>query len=128
MLTDTQRAMLGDHEAAKRLTDAGVLVMQGDCLELLKDIPDGSVDMVLADLPYGVTDFKWDTVIPIEALFSQYRRVLKQNANIVLFSQQPFTTILMNGCFKSEFSHSLVWVKKHENESKIKQACSLVSI
>lgn len=96
----------------------GITLLQGDCLELLKDIPDGSVDMVLADLPYGVTDFKWDTVIPIEALFSQYRQVLKQNANIVLFSQQPFTTSLMNGCFKSEFSHSLVWVKNTKTRAK----------
>ena len=52
-MTDEKRALLGDHEAAKRLTDAGVLLMQGDCLELLKDMPDGSVDMVLADPPYG---------------------------------------------------------------------------
>ena len=53
-MTDEKRALLGDHEAAKRLTEAGVLVMQGDCLELLKDIPDGSVDMVLTDPPYGI--------------------------------------------------------------------------
>lgn len=88
-----------------------VKLYQGDCLQLMNDIPDGSVDMVLADLPYGVTNFKWDTVVPIEPMFNKYRRVLKQNANIVLFSQQPFTTSLMNGCFKSEFSHCLVWVK-----------------
>ena len=52
-MDDIKRAMLGDHEAAKRLTDAGVLLMQGDCLGPLKDIPDGSVDMVLTDPPYG---------------------------------------------------------------------------
>lgn len=52
-MTDEKRALLGDHEAAKRLTDAGVLLMRGDCLELLKDIPDGSVDMVLTDPPYS---------------------------------------------------------------------------
>lgn len=95
-----------------------VQLLQGDCLELMKNIPDGSVDMVLADLPYGVTDFQWDSVIPVETLFSQYRRLLKQNANIVLFSQQPFTTSLMNGCFKSEFSHSLVWVKNTKTRAK----------
>ena len=53
-MDDTKRALLGDHEAAKRLTEEGVLLMQGDCLELLKDIPDGSVDMVLTDPPYGI--------------------------------------------------------------------------
>ena len=50
-MTDTEKALLGDREAAKRLTEAGVLLMQGDCLELMKDIPDGSVDMVLCDPP-----------------------------------------------------------------------------
>ena len=53
-MDDIKRAMLEDQEAERRLTDAGVLVMQGDCLELLKDIPDGSVDMVLTDPPYGI--------------------------------------------------------------------------
>lgn len=52
-MDDKTRALLGDREAAKRLTDAGVVLMQGDCLELLQDIPDGSVDMVLTDPPYG---------------------------------------------------------------------------
>ena len=61
-MTDEKRALLGDHEAAKRLTEAGVLVMQGDCLELLKDIPDGSVDMVLTDPPYGIDyQSQWKT-------------------------------------------------------------------
>lgn len=82
-------------------------------------MPDGSVAMVLADLPYGLTDFKWDSIIPIESLFSQYRRVLKQNSNVVLFTQQPFTTSLMNGCFKSEFLHSLVWVKNTKTRAKL---------
>lgn len=55
-MSDITLALLGDHEAAKRLTEHGVLLMQGDCLELLKDIPDGSVDMVLTDPPYGVIE------------------------------------------------------------------------
>ncbi len=59
--------------------------MQGDCLELMKDIPDGSVDMILADLPYGTTACKWDTIIPFEQLWEQYERVIKDNGAIVLF-------------------------------------------
>ena len=55
-MDDIKLAMLGNKDAAKRLTDAGVVLMQGDCLELLKDIPDGSVDMVLTDPPYGVIE------------------------------------------------------------------------
>ena len=57
-------------------------VLQGDCLELMKDIPDGSVDMILADLPYGTTACKWDTIIPFEPLWEQYKRIIKPNGAI----------------------------------------------
>lgn len=66
----------------------------GDCLEVMKSIPDGSVDMILCDLPYGTTACKWDTVIPFEPLWAQYRRVAKRNAAIVLTASQPFTSAL----------------------------------
>ena len=99
----------------------------GDCLELMKDIPDGSVDLVLCDLPYAVTDFSWDVIIPCDKLFSEYRRILKQNANIVLFCQQPFTTMLINGAFKTEFSHSLVWKKNNKTRSKSSKTVPLSS-
>ena len=100
---------------------------QGDCLELMKNIPDGSVDMVLCDLPYAVTDFSWDVIIPCDKLFSEYRRILKQNANIVLFCQQPFTTTLINGAFKTEFSHSLVWKKNNKTRAKSSKTVPLSS-
>lgn len=66
----------------------------GDCLELMKDIPDGSVDMVLCDLPYGTTQNKWDTVIPFEPLWREYWRVCKSNAAILLTAQCPFDKML----------------------------------
>lgn len=100
---------------------------QGDCLELMKNIPDGFVDMVLCDLPYAVTDFSWDTIIPCDKLFAEYRRILKQNANIVLFCQQPFTTTLINGAFKTEFSHSLVWKKNNKTRAKSSKTVPLSS-
>lgn len=62
----------------------------GDCLELMRDIPDGSVDMILCDLPYGTTQNKWDSVIPFEPLWEQYWRVLKRNGAVVLTAQCPF--------------------------------------
>ena len=96
----------------------GITLWQGDCLELMKNIPDGSVDLVLCDLPYAATDFLWDVIIPCDKLFAEYRRILKQNANIVLFCQQPFTTTLINGAFKTEFSHSLVWKKNNKTRAK----------
>ena len=114
MLDAKTRALLGDHEAEKRLTDAGVLLMQGDCLHLLKDIPDGSVDMVLCDLPYGVTDYEWDRVIDGKKLFAEYKRICKQNANVLLFCQIGFAKYLMDSTFTSEFSHCLIWVKSNK--------------
>lgn len=67
---------------------------QGDCLELMKDIPDGSVDMILCDLPYGTTSCKWDTLIPFDPLWKQYKRVIKSEGAIVLFGDEPFSSKL----------------------------------
>ena len=85
---------------------------QGDCLELMKDIPDKSVDMILCDLPYGVTSRnKWDSIIPFEPLWESYHRVIKDNGAIVLNCQQPFTTYLISSNIK-EFKYCWVWYKK----------------
>ena len=89
-------------------------LMLGDCLDRMKEIPDGSVDMVLCDLPYGCTDLEWDKVIDGDLLFSEYKRICKQNANDLLFCQIEFAKYLMDSTFKSEFSHSLIWVKNHK--------------
>ena len=86
-------------------------LFQGDCLELMKQIPDGSVDLVLCDLPYGTTACKWDTVIPFEPMWAQYRRVAKRNAAIVLTASQPFTTALIASNLR-EFAYCWVWDKK----------------
>lgn len=72
-----------------------VRLMQGDCLELMTDIAPGSIDMILTDLPYGVTGLKWDLVIPLEPLWEQYKRVVKAGAAIALFGSQPFTSVLI---------------------------------
>lgn len=94
----------------------------GDCLELMKDIPDGSIDMILCDLPYGVTSRnKWDSIIPFEPLWEQYHRVIKENGAIVLNCQQPFTTKLISSNMK-EFKYCWVWYKKTNNRfSKCKE-------
>ena len=67
----------------------------GDCLKLMKDIPDRSVDMILCDLPYGTTQNKWDSVIPFELLWQQYNRIIKSNGVIALFGSEPFTSKLI---------------------------------
>ena len=66
----------------------------GDCLEVMKNIPNKSVDMVLCDLPYGTTRNKWDSVVPFEPLWEQYERIIKDNGAIVLFAQTPFDKVL----------------------------------
>lgn len=66
----------------------------GDCLELMNDIPDDSVDMVLCDLPYGTTRNQWDTCIPLEKLWQEYKRIVKKNGAILLFAQTPFDKVL----------------------------------
>jgi site-specific DNA-methyltransferase (adenine-specific) len=70
-------------------------ILLGDCLELMKDIPNGSIDMILCDLPYGTTNCKWDIIIPFEPLWVQYKRVIKYNGAIVLTASQPFTSALV---------------------------------
>ena len=66
----------------------------GDCLELMKDIPDESIDCIICDLPYGTTANKWDTIIPFDKLWEQYKRVAKPSAAIVLFGAEPFSTLV----------------------------------
>ena len=87
-----------------------VKLMQGDCLERMKEIPDASVDLILCDLPYGTTQNKWDSVIPFEPLWEQYRRIAKKSAAIVLTASQPFTTALIASNLR-DFRYSLVWDK-----------------
>lgn len=72
-----------------------IQLLQGDCLELMKDIQDGNVDMVLADLPFGTTQNAWDSVIPLAPLWEQYHRICKPNAAILIFGQPPFSANLM---------------------------------
>jgi site-specific DNA-methyltransferase (adenine-specific) len=71
-----------------------VKLIQGDCLEVMKSIPDKSIDAIICDLPYGTTACKWDSVIPFEPLWAQYKRIIKDNGAIVLFGQEPFSSNL----------------------------------
>ena len=86
-------------------------VIQGDCLEVMKDIPDKSVDMILADLPYGTTACKWDTIIPFEPLWKQYNRIIKDNGVIVLTGSQPFTSKLILSNIDN-FRYEIIWEKE----------------
>jgi len=87
-----------------------IRLMQGDCLERMKEIESGSVDMILADPPYGTTACKWDSVIPLEPMWKQLKRVIKPNGAIVMTASQPFTTMLISSNLKM-FKYCWVWEK-----------------
>jgi site-specific DNA-methyltransferase (adenine-specific) len=82
----------------------------GDCLDVMQGIPDGSVDLILCDLPYGITDCKWDSVIPFEPLWDAYKRILTERGAVVLTASQPFTTDLINSN-RVWFKYCSVWEK-----------------
>jgi len=85
-------------------------LMLGDCLERMKEIPDGSIDMVMTDPPYGTTACKWDSVIPLEPMWEQLKRIIKPNGAIVMTASQPFTSVLTCSNLKM-FRYSMVWHK-----------------
>lgn len=82
----------------------------GDCLERLKDVPDGMVDLVLADMPYGMTQCKWDQIIPLDVLWPLLHAVTKKSAIFAFTASQPFTSILVLSNIK-EFKHEWIWIK-----------------
>jgi len=87
-----------------------IQLYHGDCLELLHNVTDDSVDMLLVDLPYGTTACKWDSIIPLDQLWEHYNRVCKKNAAMVFTAAQPFTTVLIQSNIKN-FKYEWIWEK-----------------
>lgn len=88
-----------------------VKLYKGDCLEIMKDIPDRSIDFICGDLPYGILACKWDSQIPLEPLWEQYERIIRDDGAIALFGTQPFTTTLIASRMEL-YRYSWVWVKE----------------
>ena len=88
----------------------GITIFCGDCLEVMPDIPDRTIDAVLADLPYGTTDALWDSVIPLDKLWKAYKRVCRPRAAVVLNAREPFTSMLVTSNPKA-YRHKWVWNK-----------------
>lgn len=88
-----------------------IQLLQGDCIEMMKTLPDKSVDAIITDTPYGTTACKWDTVIPFEPMWEQLKRIMKPNGSIVLFGSQPFTSALVMSNPKA-FRYQWVWYKE----------------
>ena len=84
---------------------------QGDCLEVMKDIPNGSVDMILCDLPYGTTKCSWDITIPFDKLWEQYNRIIKDDGAVVLFGNEPFSSTLRMSNIK-DYKYDWYWEKE----------------
>jgi site-specific DNA-methyltransferase (adenine-specific) len=85
-------------------------LFNGDCLNIMKQIPDRSIDMILCDLPYGTTSCKWDTPLPFDDLWNHYRRIIKPNCAICLFGSEPFSSVLRMSNIK-EFKYDWIWEK-----------------
>lgn len=83
-------------------------LLRGDCIELMNEIDSKSIDLIVCDLPYGMTKNKWDVVIPFESLWNCYNRIIKDNGAILLFGNQPFTSHLVTSNIKY-FRYTLVW-------------------
>ena len=98
----------GRKEVIKILENKDYELLNGDCLELMKNIPDKSIDMILCDLPYGTTWAKWDNLIQFDLLWEQYNRI--SNGAILLFSTQPFTTRLIQSNYKN-YKYTWYWIK-----------------
>jgi site-specific DNA-methyltransferase (adenine-specific) len=90
--------------------DSNIKLIQGDCLEVMKDIEIGSIDLVLCDPPYGTTVCKWDTVIDLDKMWEQLKRVIKPNGAIVMTASQPFTSALIMSNVKM-FKYEIIWEK-----------------
>lgn len=85
-------------------------VICGDCLQELPKLPDGSVDLILTDLPYGMTSNRWDSVVPLDPLWREFKRVLKENGVVALTASQPFSSMLVMSNLEM-FKHEWIWVK-----------------
>lgn len=85
-------------------------ILQGDCLSLMQDLPDHSMDLVLCDLPYGITQNNWDRLIPLDKLWWEYRRIVKSTGYVILTAQGLFVSALMESN-RRQFSHKIIWVK-----------------
>ena len=93
------------------LRGQGPHLFEGDCLQVMKDIPSRSVDLILCDLPYGTTACKWDTIIPFEPLWAAYWRLVKEDKSaVVLFGSEPFSTKLRMSAFEA-FRYDWIWQK-----------------
>jgi site-specific DNA-methyltransferase (adenine-specific) len=88
-----------------------IRLLQGDCLEIMPELEENSVDLIIADPPYGTTQCNWDSIIPFEPMWKNIKRIIKNDSAIILFSSQPFTTALIYSNIEN-YKYGWVWNKK----------------
>ena len=110
MESQTANLVFIDSDNEENESDINYTLFNGDCLIEMKKIKDKTIDMILCDLPYGMTKNKWDIVIPFDKLWKEYNRIIKDNGAIALFGNQPFTSLMITSNLKN-FRYSLVWEK-----------------
>lgn len=93
------------------ISENNISLWQGDCLELMKNIPDKSVDCIICDLPYGTTSCSWDIIIPFDLLWQQYKRIIKDNGCCLLFGQEPFSSLLRISNIR-DYRYDIYWEKE----------------
>ena len=101
-----------------------ITLLNGDCLKMMKEIPDNSIDMVLCDLPYGTSASSWDKKLPMNDLWNEYKRIIKHNRAIVLFSQQPFTSLLITSNIEM-WKYNWIWEKDNGTNFMNSHFCTL---
>ena len=105
LMTEVEKQSLEDFK------NDNITLLHGDCLERMKEIPDDSVNLILCDLPYGTTKCKWDTIIDINKLWLEYKRIIKKPTGVILlFGQQPFTSRLVSSNYEW-FKYNIIWKK-----------------
>ena len=110
MILENENFKLALNSALHKTDVSGSALINADCMDILPFIPDKSVQLILADLPYNVTGLKWDSILPLDKLWEQYERIIKDNGAIVLTAMQPFTTELIISNRKL-FKYTWVWNK-----------------
>ena len=113
-IIEAHKLKFGSLPPLQQCSVSGSALFNADCMDILPLIPDKSVQLILADLPYGTTKLKWDSVLDINKLWKEYERIIADNGAIILTASQPFTTVLINSN-PALFRYEMIWVKDKPN-------------